>query len=415
MKNLIRIILLLSLTALFIYFVAIKPKKIENNDLPVEDKIANINELYIYGNHFNFNGDIELDNISNISKLEFILYNNIENAYNLIYTIDNTKINFKTNEKINTGLYLDDLEVGAYKCYLKITDTNNSIKYYNLSNKTKYLETEYYSITKDGINKKIVIKGVEAFEIDITVNQDTVYDIVIDPGHGGTDGGACYSGYCETDFTYKIANKLKEELETNGYKVLLTREDIKKNQVFNTYGEKGRINIISTSKAKYLFSIHLNFSYGKPSGVEIYAPYNTDLDFAKNMTKNITEIAKTNYSINPLTRVYPGVYVRTFTKEDIEHSKKEALKKNLVPYNMTTKTTYYYIIRETGGYITGAYVDGREKNKINYYYDSNIGREAYLIELGYINSSKDRNNLLNNQDLYVEALKTSILSEITKK
>ncbi len=415
MKTVIRILLLLSLVAFLIYSAFIKPKDTVNNDLITEPISADISELYFYGNHFNFEGTLQLDSTTNISKVEFILYNDIEIPYDLMYTIDNNTINFKTNEKINTGLNLDDLGIGQYKGYLKITNDKNKSKYYVITNKTKYLETEYYPITKDNTNKKITISSSESLLFDVINSDDTVYDVVIDPGHGGIDGGACHSGYCETDFTYKISNKLKDELESNGYRVLLTRGNISKDEVFNTYGEKGRVNIANASKAKYLFSIHLNYSSGKPSGLEIYAPYNSDLSFARNMSKSIVETSKTTYSINPLTRVYSGVYVRTFTKYDIEHSKKEALKENRIPYNITTKTTYYYIIRETGGYITGAYADGREKNKINYYYDTNVGREAYLVELGYINSSKDRNNLLNNQDSYVSALKTAILSELKEK
>ena len=40
------------------------------------------------------------------------------------------------------------------------------------------------------------------------------------------------------------------------------------------------------------------------------------------------------------------------------------------------------MLRETGGIVTGAYVDGRNKEfGKNKYYNSNIGVEAYLLEL----------------------------------
>lgn len=38
---------------------------------------------------------------------------------------------------------------------------------------------------------------------------DSVYDIVIDPGHGGMDGGASAYGYSERDFTFQIAKKYR--------------------------------------------------------------------------------------------------------------------------------------------------------------------------------------------------------------
>jgi len=50
--------------------------------------------------------------------------------------------------------------------------------------------------------------------------------ILIDPGHGGMDGGAKGdSGTLEKDINLTISHKLKERLENDGYKVYLTRED----------------------------------------------------------------------------------------------------------------------------------------------------------------------------------------------
>ncbi|MBE6054600.1 MAG: N-acetylmuramoyl-L-alanine amidase CwlD [Clostridium sartagoforme] len=49
--------------------------------------------------------------------------------------------------------------------------------------------------------------------------------ILIDPGHGGFDGGAkSKNGVVEKDINLKISLKLKEVLEGKGYKVYLTRE-----------------------------------------------------------------------------------------------------------------------------------------------------------------------------------------------
>ena len=49
--------------------------------------------------------------------------------------------------------------------------------------------------------------------------------ILIDPGHGGFDGGAkSKSGVIEKDINLQISLKLKDALEQKGYKVYLTRE-----------------------------------------------------------------------------------------------------------------------------------------------------------------------------------------------
>ena len=72
------------------------------------------------------------------------------------------------------------------------------------------------------------------------------------------------------------------------------------------------------------------------------------------------------------------------------------------------------MIRELGGIVTGAYVDGRNKTYgINEYYNSNIGIESYLIELGYINNTNDLDNMLTNKNLYVEAIGNTVKEYMT--
>ena len=73
--------------------------------------------------------------------------------------------------------------------------------------------------------------------------------------------------------------------------------------------------------------------------------------------------------------------------------------------------------RETGGFITGAYVDNSNPDKVgvNPYYDSNIGNESYLLELGYISNSTDVNTLKEEQDALAKAISDSIIKEINEK
>ena len=71
--------------------------------------------------------------------------------------------------------------------------------------------------------------------------------------------------------------------------------------------------------------------------------------------------------------------------------------------NLNTDTTYYYFIRETGGIITNAITDGRNKEYPgNPYYNSNHGTETYLLELGYISSAKNLEKLINEKEGYIK-------------
>ena len=71
------------------------------------------------------------------------------------------------------------------------------------------------------------------------------------------------------------------------------------------------------------------------------------------------------------------------------------------------------MIREPGGIVTHAYVDGRDKEVgVNSNYNGNIGIEGYLIEMGYLTNSDDYNNLVNNSKKYAEAIGNAIIKEL---
>lgn len=87
-----------------------------------------------------------------------------------------------------------------------------------------------------------------------------------------------------------------------------------------------------------------------------------------------------------------------------------AKKNNYEPYNITTSTPFLYIIRETGGISTFAFVDGRNTAYgKNNYFNSNIGIESYFINLGVMKNEKDLNNVVSNYKSYMEGIVKSII------
>lgn len=392
-----------------------------NQNIQIEETYANLTDAYIYGTHLNIEGKIELDN-SNIEKITLILANKEEQLeYNLKYETQETQILFTTCEYINRGINLEKISKEKYAFLIKTKEKTGQTKYYSLNtNDVKIEELEYYTISNNNMTKYITLKEVKKEEssylilsLENTEIPEDIYDITLDAGHGGNNPGAVYKGYYESKIVLDYALELKEMLEKQGLKVALTRsEDIKVEE----YGENGRAVIPNKVKSKYTFSIHLNSTASEVrNGVEVYAPNRADLSFAKLFAKNIVENANTNYSQNEVDKIYNGVYVRTFTKEEIEQSKKDAKKDGYESYNLTEETPYLFMIRETGAKITNAYVDGRNKEyKANLYYNSSIGNESYLLELGYINSDIDLNNLLNNKEGYLNGIVQSILTLVNR-
>ena len=402
----------------------------------IEKEIVEINNHYLYGTHFNVDGKIKQISTNSIKDVKFTLVDISENEkeYEAIYEIDGNELAVKTSKLINEGLYLEDIKSGEYFLFLKIKYSNDEIKYYSMKNNTNYEDLEYYTVTKNKSNKKIKI-GFDVFKsndedmsyIKFSVAKAklpaSVYDISIDPGHGGSDPGAISGKYKEAEIAMKYSAELKQKLEDLGLKVILTRDgtedtsETSKFGVYSVYDFEGRVNIVGRAKVKYNFSVHVNsFDTNTLSGTEIYAPSNASLKIAQSLADNIVSIAKTTYSTRNTDKVSDGVYVRTFTEAEIIESAESANKKGFEPYNITTSTPYLYMIREVGGKTTGAYIDGRNKGLgTNMFYDSNIGVESYLIELGYIINKTDLNNMLNNQTAYIEAIAKSIQENICKE
>ncbi len=77
--------------------------------------------------------------------------------------------------------------------------------------------------------------------------------VCIDPGHGGEDQGASYSGYDEKDLDFQIASAMYQELsQYEGITVYMTRYGD------DTLSLKQRAQIAKGYGAEFLYSIHIN-------------------------------------------------------------------------------------------------------------------------------------------------------------
>jgi N-acetylmuramoyl-L-alanine amidase len=90
--------------------------------------------------------------------------------------------------------------------------------------------------------------------------------VVIDPGHGGREKGACWGDLYEKDLNLRIANAAKVALEREGARVIMTRE----NDVALSLAARAQIAL--ERRADLFVSIHCNSnsSPGSASGIETY-------------------------------------------------------------------------------------------------------------------------------------------------
>lgn len=398
---------------IIIFIVVLFVVDINNFDNKMYDKITKgnvyVDEIYIYGRYFNIKGhaDFNLDEA-------FLIF--VDSTFNEIkYALSVNENKFYLSDKINGGLNLEDIKYDNSTILLMSND-----KYYPLINNSNYENTDYYTISN--FNKTNYLEFVFSKFKDVSFLKlkcknilvpNDVYDIVIDPGHGGADVGAVNGNIYESNISLSISNLIKKKLEDEGFKIKLTRED---DSNPGPYGEGGRATIPYEVKAKIFLSVHVNSTPHSiiSGGTEVYASPNMNYDFAYNIASKIKEYANSTYSSLQLYKVKDGVYVKNLSKQDIEEARESAKNSGYAYYeNVTTNTPWYFYNRETGGYMTGAYMDGRNKvYPANPYYNSNMGIESYLLELGYITCKNDLNNLINNQDGYAKGITRAIVEEL---
>lgn len=87
--------------------------------------------------------------------------------------------------------------------------------------------------------------------------------VLIDPGHGGKDPGACFKSLKEKDLTLAIAQRIRDQLKLNdAIQIKLSRE------VDETCSLTKRVEIAERFKADLYLSIHINAGGG--TGFESY-------------------------------------------------------------------------------------------------------------------------------------------------
>ena len=147
--------------------------------------------------------------------------------------------------------------------------------------------------------------------------RNSQHRIVIDPGHGGIDGGATScTGKLESSFNLEIAMRLRDLCHLLGYQTRMTRTT---DMSTYTHGEtiaaqklsdlKERVRIANASPNAILVSIHQNiFSDSKYSGAQVF--YGTS-DGSKLLAESLQSAFVT--SLNPgskrMAKEADGIYL----------------------------------------------------------------------------------------------------------
>ncbi len=403
----------------------------------ISEETATVTDYSVYGTHLNLdisvgytegaayelllvNSDFNEKDISSLSCIYFPLEEISRGDESVALT---------TSAYINGGINLEDISNGEFAVFVKETLSAKNSKvnntYYALNNSTAYGLLSYYSLSDSDGNDEITIDFYEypfgestLLTLGLICEKcslpDNVYDIVLEVGHGGSDPGAVGSlnseQIYESELNLKMALKIEELLKKQGYKVALTRYDDTNTP---SYGYYSRCGLCNTYKAKYNFSIHNNSNtIVGYTGTEVFIPRDCEPSLAQAIADKLSECF--GYSTNEHYRISNGVYMRLHTAQDVIEEELLAEEGGFAPYEKLVEgTNYYFMLREIGGINTQAYVDGRNPlYEANPYRDSNITAEGYIIEMGYMNTQSNLEDLVKNYESYAQKFVDGLIGQL---
>lgn len=141
----------------------------------------------------------------------------------------------------------------------------------------------------------IISNSIPVTLANVKINTDI--NLIIDPGHGGEDGGAIANGVVEKDLNLEISKKLRDFFFLTGINTHMTRtEDVLLYKAGEENRKKyhdisNRIQFVNLLDNPVLISIHQNkFEIPKYKGLQVY--YSKNHPFGENLAEIIQNNAR---------------------------------------------------------------------------------------------------------------------------
>lgn len=146
-------------------------------------------------------------------------------------------------------------------------------------------------------NLIIIVSAIFIFSLIPTVSVLAVANknkpvITLDAGHGGYDGGVTGldSKVKESVINLELVRLIKGYLESDGYKVVLTRKDDSALGDTKQKDMKKRIEIINSSNCILMISIHVNFYPSRyRRGIQTFFNKSVDEELAKSIQSDLND------------------------------------------------------------------------------------------------------------------------------
>lgn len=211
------------------------------------------------------------------------------------------------------------------------------------------------------------------------------FNIVIDPGHGGTDFGAKRGSFVESNIVLKIAKKLETKLaEKPDIQIYMTRADE------STVTLKDRVKLAHEKEADLFLSLHANSSPStQVSGMEYY------FSAQKNAPVFLKSKTAANNEMNQKTlidAIQTDLIEFGKTKQSLDFSKK--IQSSWAQSEFGKKQSRTSKIRRAPFYVI-----------------ENTKMPSVLVEVGFISNQREARKLITEeyQDQLAHALTEAVL------
>lgn len=155
---------------------------------------------------------------------------------------------------------------------------------------------------------------------DVFKSESVIPTVIIDPGHGGEDGGTSSDdGILEKDINLSVSLYLSEILRCSGYNVVMTRSDDEQigDNTLSTIRQRKisdvrkRLEITKTYPDALFVSIHQNhYSSSKYSGAQVfYSPKSPDSRILADSVQNSIVSLLQNDNMRKIKEIGTNVYL----------------------------------------------------------------------------------------------------------
>jgi len=286
------------------------------------------------------------------------------------------------------NIFLDGIRFGQKKGKLRVVLDTGKVEKYNVSvmDEPWRVVVDFYGKKEKRRVKKSKTKASAKGEAVRKEPENSVFTVVIDPGHGGKDPGAVYKKLYEKDLVLKLAKIIRKKAKKRkDIKVVLTRAKDK----FLELEERA---VIANRKDGDLFiSLHVNsFKGAEAEGIEIYHLDNRRSKYTEKLAMVENRLTKKSSMLNT---ILVDMTMSYYIKDSLAFARmiglnmKRDLKKHKAKIRDYRKGALFYVL-------VGARMP------------------SLLVEIGFLSSKKDRKLLTNTK--YLESLADTILDSVIK-